>query len=69
MIYRIDVSTRPAADGHDPQGDAAAKQIAQFGVDVGAHARAARVFFIDTDEPRDRIEEAAGGCRRGRRSG
>ncbi len=59
MIYRIDAWTRPDAAGHDPQGEAAAKQIAQFGVDVGPRARAFRVFFIETDEPRARIDEAA----------
>ena len=45
----------PDAAGHDPQGDAAAKQIAQFGVDIGSHAKAARVFFIDSDESKDKI--------------
>ena len=58
MVYRIDVSTKPSADGLDPQGAAAAQQIQQFGIDVGS-TRNARVFFIDTDESRDAVQSIA----------
>ena len=59
MVYRIDVSTRAGADDIDSQGAAARQQILQFGIDVGS-TRNARVYFIDTDAPRDAIERVAG---------
>src|SRR5688572_14586260 len=64
MIYRIDV--RPASPARarggeaavDPLGQAVRQQIIEYGADVGA-VTTSRVFLIDTDAPRQRVERAA----------
>jgi phosphoribosylformylglycinamidine synthase subunit PurSL len=58
MIHRIDVQTKPAADGTDPLGQSVRKQIAEFGLHVG-NIRVSRVFLLDSDAPANQIKRIA----------
>src|SRR4051794_97554 len=67
MIYRIDVRTAPsrslnarggAGAAGDPLGEAVRHQIAEFGTTVGPISTR-RVFLIDTDADRARVERVA----------
>ncbi len=62
MIYRIDVTTRgPSRGGQAPVdtlGEAIRRQIAEFGTHVGP-IQTARIFLIEADAKRDRIEQVA----------
>ncbi len=61
MIYRIDVTTAPAAGqaAVDSLGVAIAHQIAEFGMNVSA-VRTARIFLIDSDASEQQITRVAG---------
>lgn len=58
MIYRLEVRSRPSAQGIDPQGEPVRQQIADFGFDSGP-IQSARVFFIETDANRAAVERMA----------
>src|SRR5437588_5670434 len=62
MIYRLDVRTIPTARGGeaevDPVGEAVRHQIEEFGTRVGL-ITTSRIFLIDTDAPREKVERAA----------
>ena len=60
MIYRIDVRNKNSSQAAtiDPEGVSIGKQIAEFGIKVGA-IQTARVFFIDTSASIELVKRAA----------